>query len=130
MPAAGLDPGDAVAGGADGVSFPPMHHPLARAGLLLLPLAGISAQTTRPALPALAAPFRVEAGGKPIEVEVGHAAPFVLHLDGDGLPDLAVGQFGGGTCRLYRNVGTKGAPRFESFTWLQSEGKDAAMESA
>lgn len=76
-------------------------------------------------------PFRVEAEGGPIAVATGHAAPWVVDFDGDGVRDLAVGQFGDdGTCRLYRNLGTDREPRFGSFTLLQSEGKPASMESS
>ena len=60
----------------------------------------------------------------------GHAAPFVTDFDGDGVWDLAVGEFGGGGCRLYKNVGTNKAPKFGSFSMLQSAGKPAAMESS
>jgi len=81
-------------------------------------------------LPELAPPFRIEADGKPIETTIGHAAPFVIDFDGDGVRDLAVGQFGGGTCRLYRNLGSNEKPRFGAFDLLQSEGKPAAMESS
>ena len=41
-------------------------------------------------------PVRLEAAGKPIDTEIGHAAPFVCDFDGDGLKDLLVGQFGDG----------------------------------
>ncbi|MCI0747754.1 MAG: hypothetical protein L0Y58_20295, partial [Verrucomicrobia subdivision 3 bacterium] len=44
-------------------------------------------------------PFRVEAGGKPIDVEIGHAAPWVADFNGDGKFDLLVGQFGNGKLR-------------------------------
>jgi hypothetical protein len=81
-------------------------------------------------LPALAPPFVVEADGVPIEARTGHAAPFVTDFDGDGVWDLAVGEFGGGGCRLYRNIGTAEAPKFGAFTMLQSDGMPAAMESS
>ena len=87
-------------------------------------------------LPKLAAPFQVEVDGVPIACVSGHAAPFVVDMDGDGLWDLVVGEFGssekgvrGGTCRVYLNQGTATAPRFGTFTLLQSEGKSASMES-
>lgn len=67
----------------------------------------------------LSAPVRVEAGREPIDVEIGHAAPFFGDFDGDGKPDLLVGQFGGGRLRIYKNVGTKTAPKFrEPFRWF------------
>jgi hypothetical protein len=67
-------------------------------------------------LPKLAAPFVVHAGGEPIATKTGHAAPFVTDLDGDGIWDLAVGEFGGGGCRLYKNLGTNKEPKFDTFT--------------
>lgn len=56
-------------------------------------------------------PVRVEAGGAPIDTEVGHAAPFVGDFDEDGVNDLLVGQFGGGVLWICRNEGTNAAPR-------------------
>ena len=55
-------------------------------------------------------PVRVEADGKPIDTEVGHAAPFVADFDGDGIRDLLVGQFGGGILWIFRNEGTDRRP--------------------
>ena len=87
-------------------------------------------------LPQLAAPLLVEADGKPIVAVIGHAAPFVVDYDGDGVRDLIVGMFGndgegrGGTGRFYKNVGTNAEPRFTAFATLQSDGKPATMESS
>ncbi len=86
-------------------------------------------QAPAPELPLLAPPFVVEADGVPIETQMGHAAPFVTDFDRDGVWDLAVGEFGGGGCRLYRNSGTAAAPKFGAFTMLQSNGVPASMES-
>jgi hypothetical protein len=58
----------------------------------------------------LAEPVRIEAEGKPIDTESGHAAPFVGDFDGDGLADLLVGQMGDGLLRVYLNRGSKAAP--------------------
>jgi len=88
------------------------------------------AQTARPELPQLEAPFVVEADGEPIACATGHAAPFVTDLDGDGVWDLAVGEFGGGRCRLYKNLGTATEPRFGAFAFLQADGQPAVMESS
>jgi hypothetical protein len=41
-------------------------------------------------------PVRLEAGGKVIDTDVGHAAPFVGDFYGRGVNDLLVGQFGDG----------------------------------
>jgi hypothetical protein len=57
-------------------------------------------------------PFRVLAEGRPIEAQMGHAAPFVADFDGDGRRDLLVGQFGGGALKVYRNVGSHTNPTF------------------
>ncbi len=79
--------------------------------------------------PKLAGAEKVLAGGKPISVDIGHAAPCVADIDGDGNPELLVGQFGQGKLRIYPNKGTQTEPRFESFTWLQAGGKDASVPS-
>ena len=63
----------------------------------------------------------VEAGGAPIEVDLGHAAPLFRDFDGDGLEDLLVGQFGDGLLRVYRNVGRRGAPAFDRFEWFRTQ---------
>src|SRR5438270_9762538 len=61
--------------------------------------------------PELSPPVRIEAAGKPIDTDIGHAAPFVGDLDGDGVPDLLVGQFGEGKLWVYHNDGTAAAPK-------------------
>jgi hypothetical protein len=75
-------------------------------------------------------PFRVQAKGQPIDVEVGHAAPYVVDFDGDGVRDLLVGQFGKGRCRIYRNRGTNTAPAFGEFTFFEAGGKPAEVGAA
>ena len=73
-------------------------------------------------------PFRVTAqDGKPIDCEIGHAAPFIADIDGDGLPDLLVGQFGGGKLRIYKNTGTKTEPKFGQFYWMKAGSADASV---
>jgi len=75
-----------------------------------------------PAQTELEKPFKVMAGGKAIDVPVGHAAPFFVDFDGDGLKDLLVGQFGEGRLRIYKNVGKRGAPAFETFVLFKAAG--------
>jgi hypothetical protein len=75
-------------------------------------------------------PFRVEAGGKPIDVEVGHAAPLMADFDRDGNVDLLVGQFGGGKVRIYRNLGSNGAPQLRLFSWFQAGGTDGTVPAS
>jgi hypothetical protein len=59
----------------------------------------------------LSSPVRIEAAGKPIDTVIGHAAPFVGDIDGDGVSDLLVGQFGGGELWIYHNDGTARQPK-------------------
>lgn len=86
-------------------------------------------------------PVRLEADGVPIDVTVGHAAPYLIDFDGDGLTDLLVGEFGKGEfpkerlperlrekdssysegkLRIYRNVGTEKSPLFKDFEYLRA----------
>jgi hypothetical protein len=71
----------------------------------------------------LAPPVQLHARGQPINVDMGHAAPFVADLKGDGNMILLVGQFGQGKLRLYPNIGTRSEPKFDQFEWLQAGGK-------
>ena len=89
---------------------------LPAAFLLAFPAA---ADKSAPA-PGLAAPVKILAAGKPIDVDIGHAAPCVADLLGTGKPQLLVGQFGEGKLRVYRNVGSAKAPRFEKFEWFHA----------
>jgi len=57
-------------------------------------------------------PVRIEAAGKPIDTAIGHAHPLYADFDGDGEPDLLVGQFGDGILWVYKNTGTAAKPQF------------------
>lgn len=64
-------------------------------------------------------PIQVHAGGRPIERDEGVVSPFVGDLDGDGRPDLLLGVLGPrGRLLVYRNLGTKTAPRLGPPTWF------------
>jgi hypothetical protein len=71
----------------------------------------------------LAPPVPLCAGDQAINVDMGHAAPFVADLKGDGQMVLLVGQFGQGKLRLYPNIGTRNAPQFDRFEWFQAAGQ-------
>jgi hypothetical protein len=73
-------------------------------------------------------PVHLLAGGKPLDVErSGHAAPFVGDFFEDGRMALLVGQYHEGRLRIYRNIGTKGKPKFDTFTWFEAGGKIASV---
>ena len=72
-------------------------------------------------------PFRVEANGKPIDMEVGNAAPFVTDFDGDGVFDLMLGQRGECKLRIFRNIGSRIAPRFGASAFFKAGGVDASL---
>ena len=78
--------------------------------------------------PEFAAPFQVMANGKAISVEMGHAAPAYADMNADTVPDLIVGQFEGGTARIYRNHGTATSPVFKNFEFLRAAGKVASVD--
>jgi hypothetical protein len=73
-------------------------------------------------------PVPVKANGKVIDTGSawGHSSPCVEDLDGDGLDDLIVGDFGG-KFRFYRNVGTASEPTFDENGWIQAGSEDAEV---
>lgn len=70
---------------------------------------------------------KLEAAGKPIDVEVGHLVPCVADWNGDGKKDLLVGQFVGGKIALYLNEGTDKAPKLGSGRFLEAGGKEISL---
>jgi hypothetical protein len=80
-------------------------------------------------VPRLGEPFQVtlEDGTAIDIVETGHAGPFYGDVDGDGVPDLLVGEFKGGECRVYHNYGTATEPVFKDFAYLQAGGDMAIV---
>lgn len=73
-------------------------------------------------------PIRLMADGKIIDTggAWGHSGPTMEDLDGDGLPDLIVGDFGG-KFRFYKNVGEPGKPVFTDRGNIQAGGEDAEV---
>lgn len=69
----------------------------------------------------------VEAGDTVISVP-GYSVPSFVRWDGDDLPDLVVGEGGGGVpegrVRIYLNTGSLASPQFDGFFYAQSEGAD------
>jgi hypothetical protein len=92
---------------------------------LLLSLALVGPVAAQDRAPDLAAPIALQAGGVEIDVDGGHAAPFVHDVDGDGKRDLLVGQFDDGALRLYRS---EGDGRLAASTWMQVAGAKASTE--
>ena len=72
---------------------------------------------------------RIEAAGKPIDIEIGHLVPRACDWNNDGKKDLLVGQFREGAIRLYLNQGTDTAPVFEDFAVLKAGGKPIKLDA-
>jgi hypothetical protein len=70
----------------------------------------------------LGKPVRLEADGKPIDTDIGHATPALYDFDGDGKRDLLVGQFGDGKMKIFKNIGTHKEPKFAAEEWLKAGG--------
>lgn len=87
----------------------------------------VTGSTTDAAAPAFQEGVKIEADGKPIDIEVGHLVPCVVDWNSDGKKDLIVGQFFGGRIRLYLNRGADGAPLFTDFTYLRAGGEEISL---
>lgn len=77
-------------------------------------------------LPLLSSPEPLMCDSQPLRVDL-HSSPFFGDWDGDGLPDLLVGQFGYGMIALYTNTGTAQQPVYESFSWLCADGEPITL---
>src|SRR5262245_8937197 len=86
---------------------------------LLTVLAALAEEKPKPG-PELAPPVAVLAADRPIDVDIGHAAPCLADLLGEGKPQLLAGQFGEGKLRVYRNAGTAKEPKFKEFEWFKA----------
>jgi hypothetical protein len=67
----------------------------------------------------LCPPVALQAAGKVIDVEVGHAAPLVADL-GDGKLSLLVGQYGGGKLRAYPMQKDGNGYKLGEFAWVMA----------
>jgi hypothetical protein len=97
------------------------------AGFLLGLSLGLFQPAGRAAASELLPPFRVEANGKPIDMEQGNAAPFAVDFDGDGVFDLMLGQRGECKLRIYRNQGSNTQPKFGVSAYFKAGGVDASL---
>ena len=92
-------------------------------------LVGTAASTSLAAGAAFEAPQKLKAADKVVEVEQpGYASPCVADIDGDGVPDLLVGQFNDGKIAVHKGTrGTDGKLSFGAHSWLQAGGADAVV---
>ena len=101
--------------------------------VLVIVLIGLNALNALVLGDDLAPPVRLEAAGKPIDTDTGHAAPFVCDFDGDGVKDLLVGQFmggvSGGSLLVFHNEGTNMAPKFAAGVKFKQGSKDGSVPS-
>ncbi|QDU51280.1 FG-GAP repeat domain-containing protein [Gimesia panareensis] len=73
-------------------------------------------------------PVRLQADGKVIDTgkNMGHSSPCIEDLDGDGLDDLILGDFGG-HFQFYKNVGSNTKPVYQDNGKIKAGGKTAEV---
>lgn len=120
--------------------------------ILLLVTACVQTDTPKET-PQFEKPVRIESNGIPIDVTVGHAAPYMHDFDGDGITDLLVGEYGDvdfpverlpkrirdesdskgafsqGRLRIYKNHGSDTQPKFNGFEYLRAGAGFASIPS-
>ncbi len=94
---------------------------------VLVAAAALSFSLTAQGASELQSPFRVEAAGKAIDMELGSCAPFIMDFDGDGKFDLLLGQRGECKLRLFRNQGSNKDPKFSVSAYFKAGGVDASL---
>ena len=79
--------------------------------------------------PNLAEPYPlVLADGSNLDVQgIGHSAPVYADFDGDEVPDLIVGEFKSGACRIFKNYGSARDPVFKDFKFMEAGGTQATV---
>lgn len=70
-------------------------------------------------------PVPLKSGGKVIDVDTGHAAPFVAKIDGKNY--LLVGQFSGGKLRMYPLSQAESGYKIGKFSWFQAGNADGRV---
>lgn len=79
--------------------------------------------------PGFESPVRIKAGGEFVAVEdPGYASPTMADVDGDGRPDLVVGQYNEGHMQFFKNISEdSNSPQFASSQWIKTGDKRAVV---
>lgn len=107
-----------------------MHHAGVASGCMLTVLCAAAAfadgETGRVSSPELSRELSpalcIHAAGKAIDTKAVHAAPCLADWNGDGRPDLLLGE-ASGRLRVYLNEGLTAAPRLAAGRFVEAEGE-------